>query len=294
MMSQIQEKKKEIKEENISKVLKKLDELTKLFDLRTRHANNLGAYKTIQGQSQYLYYIKKESNYTKALHLITEILDLIRDEPLMLEVYKIQRDSKGRVIQMQTFKGKEADVNLSLRNKQSEQKKEIHYLTGKLQREVITDKQFLQHYENFEKIANKHFSERHFNEGHLIEAYQRHLFYVQHLNNNYLEEIPVPHVAIMLYYSMNSTGQWKGGDILYSQIKGNNTQLATQMSIIAVSSKLIELYRNPEFFNLEDFNKLFKVDIQDEMADYEKLKNLGIEELKEEIGQSDININLTM
>lgn len=284
MIAQLNDSKKEIKEENIKIILNKLEKLKKLFDLRTGTTNNLDYYSTNKGWSQYLYKIKKDTDYTKALHLITEILDLIRGEPLILKVQKIQKDENGKVIQINDYEGKESEVDLSIRNKESEYKKEIHYQFNKLKKQVITDKAFLQHYENFEKIANEHFKYKKFNEGHIIEAYQRHLYYVQH-SERYSEDIPVPHVAIMLYYSMNSTGQQKGGDILFSQIKGENTQLATQMSIIAVASKLIEIYRMPEKFDLQSFNKLFKVEIQEEMADYEKLKDYTIDQLLKEINQ---------
>lgn len=295
-----------IDKRNINIAIQKLEELSNLFDLTMegKYENISSYYSVEKGWDPYLYKIKSVNNYTKALHLITEILDLIRGKPLMLEVYKIEHDENGKVSSMTKFVGKESDVNLIVKTVKYNnfEKEEIHYLRESLEKQQIVDEQFIHHYEQFENIAKtrfqKHRKEKrysNFNEGHIIEAYQRHLAWKAH--KDFTDKITPKHVAIMLYYSMNSTGWWQGGDVGYSQIKGNNTRLATQKSIRLVANKLIQMFQNPNTFTPEMFKKMFSINELEEIADYEKLSKKTLNNFLIQEGQSlnkNNNINVTI
>ena len=287
MASFVQNQKLENIEENVNLVIDKLKELSDLFDLSSSmYPNDSSYYSVKDGWNNYLYRIQSVENYPKALHLITEILDLVRGEPLILEVYKINRNDKGHVASITRYIGKESNVglkNVTMKYNDSITE-EVHFLKDNLEKQKIIDKAFLKHYENFENLAYIHFHKHekekkyaNFNEGHIIEAYKRHI--VWNNDDNYTDKLSKKHVAIMLYYSMNSTGWWKGGDIGYIQMKGNNTRLATQKSIRMVANKLIQMYKNPSTFTPEEFHKMFTANTIEEMAEYKKLSKKTLEDL---------------
>lgn len=292
-----------IDKKNIELAIKKLEELMSLFDISesNKYANVSQYYSSEKGWNEYLYKIRSVDNYTQALHLITEILDLIRGEPLILKVFKIERDVNGKVSSITQYEGKESQVDIVVRKVKygNIEKEEIHYLRENLERQKIVDEHFIRHYENFENIAKNHFQKHkkdsrytNFNEGHIIEAYQRHLAWMPH--KDYTDRISTKHVAIMLYYSMNSTGWWKGGDVGYMQIKGDNTRLATQKSIRMVANKLIQMYQNPNTFTPENFKKMFSINNLEEMADYEKISKRTLKELlTNELRSLDVTVNMT-
>lgn len=293
MASIVTEEQFQKNKKQVQLVMDKLEELANLFDLSPKgvYENKSTYYSASAGWNSILYRIKSVNNYTLALHLITEILDLIRGEPLMIEVYKIEREG-DKISSIKKYSGKESELDLVSRRVKYGKgfNEEIHYLKDKLTEQEITDKYFLRHYEKFESLAKQHFQKHkgetrytNFNEGHIIEAYQRHLIWDR--DTDYRDPISRKKVAIMLYYSMNSTGWWQAGDVGYTQIKGDNTRLATQKSIRMVANKLIQMYQNPETFTPETFKKMFTSNELDEIADYEKLskrtlKNLLESELK--------------
>ena len=56
------------------------------------------------------YFLKGERSYEKALHAITKILDILRGETLTITIQKIQRNSKGDIVDITTYKGKESSL----------------------------------------------------------------------------------------------------------------------------------------------------------------------------------------
>lgn len=274
--------------QNVTLIMEKLEELSNLFDLSPQgvYENKSTYYSAYEGWNSILYRIKSVNNYTLALHLITEILDLIRGEPLIIEVYKIERDAENNITSMKKYIKKESELALQQRKIKYGKSfhEEIHYLQSSLEEQEIVDKAFIKHYETFERLAKQNFQKHkgekrytNFNEGHIIEAYQRHLIWDR--DTDYRDPITKKKVAIMLYYSMNSTGWWKSGDVGYTQIKGDNTRLATQKSIRMVANKLIQMYQNPETFTPEEFQKMFTSNELDEIADYEKLSKRTLNDL---------------
>lgn len=264
----------------------KLEELQKLFKSNTY--NNTASERSIYhaGHSKYnwdetLYRIKKKEFYPQVLKLIIEILDILRGEPLTIDIYKTEKNDKGQIIKITHYHGKEAE--LSFTSKKSKYGKyiteEIGYIKDNLEKEEIYEKARLAHFENFEKIAISHFQEKkNFNEGHIIEAYQRHLSAVQH-DNSFNDQVTPEHVAIMLYYSINNDPWWVGGDVGMSQVKKyNNDRLASQKSIRMVANRLLHMAESPDNFK-DDFNKAFTQSEIDDMANYEALSNYTYEEL---------------
>ena len=277
---------KEALQEIANQAIQKLEELQNYFKKSTY--NNTASERSIYraGHSKYnwdetLYRIKKKEFYPEILKIITEILDILRGEPLTIDVYKTEKNDKGQIIKITHYHGKEAE--LSFVSKKSKYGKyiteEIGYVKDNLEKEEIYEKARLSHFENFENIAISHFQEdKNFNEGHIIEAYQRHLSAVQH-NESFKDKIEPSHVAIMLYYSINNDPWWVGGDVGMSQIKKyNNSRLASQKSIRMVANRLIHMAQNPENFK-EDFINAFTQSEINDMANYEALSNYTYEEL---------------
>lgn len=295
-----EEERKNIKKD-AELAIQKLEELSNLFDLsdQNMYENKSSYYSAKAGWNSYLYRIKSVQTYPKALHLITEILDLMRGQPLLLEVYKIERNPNGGIDSIKKFVGKESEVQLKQKKTQygGSFSEEIHYLKQSLEQQEIVDKAFIKHFENFENLAKAHYQKHNkekryanFNEGHIIEAYQRHI--VWNNDTDYTDRISRKQVAIMLYYSMNSTGWWQGGDVGYTQIKGDSTRLATQKSIRMVANKLIQMYKNPATFTPEEFHRMFSVKDLEEMAEYQKLAKRSLKNLlQNELKNLDISVD---
>lgn len=266
--------------------VKKLNELSDLFNpnhVYENIASGNSIYRT-GGKyqwDQFLYAIKNKEYYTKALHLITEILDILRGEPLQLSVYKIEKNDEGKVIKITNYQGKEADVSLISKDTKYGNKfvNEIQYLKDNLEKEEDFSKHFIRHYEKFENIAISHFQKnKNFNQGHIIEAYQRHLMVVQH-ENKFKDNITPKHVAIMLYYSTKNAPWWTGGDIGMTQVKNyNNQRLASKKSIRMVANRLIHMAQSPKFFE-QDFYKIFTPEELDNIGDSENLQKYTLNQL---------------
>lgn len=278
------------KEELIEKariVVKKLEELSGLFQMGSVY-ENIASEKSIYhagGQyqwDQFLHKIKSKENYTKALHLITEILDILRGEPLQLDVYKVEKNDKGKTISITHYHGKEADVSL-ITSKTKYGKnfvEEIQYIKENLEKNEIFDEAFVRHYDKFETVAMGFQKSKNFNQGHIIEAYQRHLYVVQH-SDKFSDRLTKKHVAIMLYYSTKNAPWWTGGDVGMSQIKNyNNQRLASQKSIRMVANRLITMAQNPDTF-VSDFKKIFTQQELEDMIDPENLSQYSLNELLE-------------
>ena len=277
-----------INQDNIKKAIEILEQIKNLFQVDSNaHPNKFlnSYYSSKKGFVERLYYIQHAADYPTVLKLINEFLDLVRGTPLELLVVEIDHDLDGNVTSIKTLKGKESEVEMQRKiNKNS--KNTVEYLKNNLKEQIEIDKKFLSHYQQFENIAKSHFQHKregkqryNFNEGHIIEAYQRHLierYYDDDYDNRH---ITPKHVAIMLYYSINNTPWWQGGDVSNVQVKGKNYRLATELSIRQVANILIDLYQNPDKYTGERIHEIFSAD-KSKMMTLEELKKKKTSELE--------------
>lgn len=284
-IANIQEK--EEVQNRVNKILEKIEQLEKIFDTKgtiwgkdNTYLNQSSYYNSSKGWVEELYKTKNNNQLPKALKIILEIFDLIRPEPLMLDVYKTERDDKGNVVSIKHYQKQESELKLKRNKKQRIIEYDLQDLIKNAEKIEEMNQAYLKHYQTFEKVAKSHY-QRHsndkatrynFNEGHIIEAYNRHVKWNnddEHFSDGLVRS--PKHVAIMLYYSMNSKGWWEGGDIGFSQIKANNVRLASEASIKQISNKLIQMKNNPDLFTPEEFKKMFTYDEKEELCDYQTL-----------------------
>lgn len=261
---------KKWKQENAQLILFKLEQLDLLFYSSAMNKQNfiskgipVYGYDTKEGWENEVYYIKKGKDmYNKAFILIEEILDLLRGgHSIVMEIYKTEKDEKGQIVKIEKYTSEETKLPLSQETSHS-----VNYLLSQIQDRQEMDEAFLKHYNNFRNLAIKHYQKQrtnkkgkvyyNFNEGHITEAFRRHLIWNNH-KQDFSDRISKKHVAIMLWYSMNSQGWWAGGDVGYTQVKGNNTKIASHRSIREVASVLLKIIRNPE--NDLDENQIKKI-----------------------------------
>lgn len=329
---QVAKNEKEDKIDSVSKEsIKKLNNLfirlKKMLEDERRtekSKNNLSYYNSEKGWSDFLYQLKDQKDYIELFNICSEILDIIRyDDPsqeIELTVFSVFDD--GRI---NLYVGKETSFTTSIG------KEDYKYNGEKKTRDILQfqikdakdklmqfsrDSLFAKHFSNFQNKAEEiriksNLTDKSFNQGHIIEAYQRHLYY-QHgltelsmdtISNIKLDRLTKKIVAINLYYSMNSDAWFAGGDVGKFQIKGNNRKIGTIMSIQAVASKLLEIYNNRMNFDEKTFKKLFTQKDYKDMTknDPENLGKRKLNQMYEILGSKnkgkndniDIQINLT-
>lgn len=230
--------------------------------------------------------------YPKALHLITQILDIMRGEPLMITIQKYENGV------LTTYTGKESDLVLVTNTKYQQVEYDLKASIDKLKKVESVNNSYVNHFVQFSNIANEHIKKKRsysaktkktswrakINGGHITEAFQRHII-MRHrglINDEseiYDEDISVPEVMILLYYSLGNTGWWQQGDIGYMQVKQiNNARLASLKSIATVGTKIISMFEE-EHFDYDTFNRMFTQQDQEEMTDYKKLGKEKLNEL---------------
>ena len=293
------------KKEQAQKVLNLIEELNKLFRTNGKikedsmNSNLYQTYATKEGWADYVYYINRKTNYNRAFQIIGEILDILRNSnSIGIEIYKTEKDSKGKVINITKYT---ADREIDLPLSSNTSGNSVRYLLSQIQNQERMEDAFVQHYNSFAKIATKHYQKvvntvtnektkkktiyHNFNEGHIIEAYRRHLMWNGH-KQNFTDSIKKKHVAIMLWYSLNSTGWWAGGDIGYTQIKGDNTKLATYRSIREVATIFLNIIRKPQKdLDIAKIKKLFSLHTLDSMVDPQNLVDKDISEFVDEVNK---------
>ena len=111
------------------------------------------------------------------------------------------------------------------------------------------------------------------NEGNIVEAFYRHLNYIHgkmeiDATENYNDKDiqGYKEVAIELYYSIGFDPWWTGGDIGLVQIKANNQQLASLLSVRAVAAKLLNIFMSDSHITRKDFDKIFNRQQQEEIS----------------------------
>lgn len=245
------------------------------------------------------YFLKGERSYEKALHAITKILDILRGETLTITIQKIQRNSKGDIVDITTYKGKESSLIVKNNGKYHQ----VEYdLTASLEYLETVEKAnlaYINHYANFYKIANEHIKStrshssrtgwrKRVNEGNIVEAFQRHMIMRHGLNEDeYTEPFDVQEILILLYYSIGNTPWWQQGDIGYNQIKAsNNAKLASNISIAKVASKIVEMFSDLNNFNINDFNEMFTAHDQKELLDIRQLAENEVKDILQQIKES--------
>ena len=256
----------------VNKIIRKINELQDLF-YNGVSINDSDYYSSAKGWATELRRIKNVDNYTTALHLITEILDLFRGADLELEVYKTQTIDGKRVIS-EVYKGKEKETTLERveGNLKKNISDSVHYVRDSLKKQRKIEEAMSNHYDLFYKTANKYRFKKegnqnyNFNEGNIMEAFLLHLTRSEHKDFNNNMEFTPQHVLIMLYYATRKEGWWTGGDIGLRQIKLiNNERLASQKSIRHVANVFIDWASNPmakgKKMTPQRFNKLFSQDV---------------------------------
>lgn len=248
-----------------------------------------------------------ETLYTKALHAITSILDILRGEPLTITVQKIMRNSKNEIVDIQIIQGKEKDLSLKYNSKFKSIEYDLETTKENLLNIQKANKAYIHHYAEFYEMADEFISRtrsgkknhwrKRVNEGHIVEAFQRHMSMrhnaMEANNTIYLDKINKRDLIILLYYSIGNTPWWQQGDIGYMQIKANNLQLASISSIQRVATKILQLFSS-ENFNALEFRDLFTAKDQKELLDITKLTEKELNELYKEIKDDKRFRNITM
>ena len=266
--------------------------------------NNLSQYP-VKDWGDFIYQKNEKATWEEIFHICTDILDIIRtgnlDNPLKAVIYSTDKNTGITKI----YIGNERDLDVSIyqeKTKSGEITREslIYTITdAKLKlTELNSSNLFAQHYLKLKKAIEtrkdlepikQRLENKTINEGHIIESYQRHLYFQHNIKNldsdtilNFKENenIPTKIIAINLYYSINSDPWFSGGDVGLMQIKGTNRRLASLMSVKMVASKIFELVKHRQNFNVEDFRKLFTQDDLNNMIK-EDPQNIGKKTIKE-------------
>lgn len=288
--------------------IRKLD---KIINYNKTIQNTISKYYSPgAGWNEVLYEKRRNKTDQELFQVCSEILSILRNKKVLkqdLVVYRQQADGSINI-----YYGKESNLPNAKKVKgdsDSEWAEQIRYVVKdfKDKNQMIkasADSLFVSHYENFKKIATGHhqattslnskYIANEFNNGHIIEAFQRHLRY-QHdileisedvINNfNPLDKNISPQlVVINLWYSINSSPWYTGGDVDFLQVKGNNPTLASVLSVHEVASKLLYWVHNRTQFSAEDFNKMFTQGSFTDMSNFD-LQNVAERSLNELIGE---------
>jgi hypothetical protein len=296
---------KEVSKEDIKELQKQLKILENIVSKREEQYNEKSYEYWSKAKLGVSYFFKKAGNknvgesHVQALEAITKILDILRGEPLTITIQKVQRDSKGNIVDIITYKGKESNLKTRYNARYKQVEYDLEGSLKNLDKIEQANKAYIEHYSNFYNLANKHIKStrshssskgwrKKVNEGNIVEAYQRHMT-MKHINFNsevdtYAEDFTAQDILILLYYSVGNVPWWQQGDIGYNQIKlANNMRLASASSIRRVAAKILSLFANQESFNIKDFNEMFTAQDQNELVDISKLTDQEINNLMKEI-----------
>ena len=102
----------EVSKEDILELQNQLNILENIISSHEEKQNEKSYEYWAKAKLGISYYFKGESNYTytAALEAITKILDILRGEPLTITIQKIQRNSKGEIVDITLYTGKEANL----------------------------------------------------------------------------------------------------------------------------------------------------------------------------------------
>lgn len=294
------EGKKEVLSSEIVELKKQLDILKNLLSKTQEEASEKSAEYWERAKMGKSFFIKgkMEKSYPLALDAITKILDILRGEDLTITIQKVQRNSKGEIIKITTYTGREQDLITKYNSKYKQVEYDLDESLKYLKEVEEKNKAVINHYANFYKIAMEHTKStrsstshtgwrKRVNEGNIVEAYQRHLkmkHMTQELTENTIDDFTTPEVMILLYYSVGNVPWWKQGDIGYNQIKAvNNAKLASASSIRRVATKIIQLFSEEMEFDIKEFNELFTAQDQEQLLDISELTETEVKELLKEI-----------
>lgn len=314
IISACRQTKDEIAQEDIKELNNQLDFLKKAVSKKEMETNEkskeywekakMGSARFIHGLNAQGERSTEKGSYgetlTNVLEAITKILDILRGEPLTITIQKIQRDSEGKIIKIETYKGRESDLTLKYNGKYKQVEYDLEKSAKALEKIEDSNNAYVNHYANFYRIANEHIKstrskysstgwKKKVNEGNIVEAYQRHLKMKHSLSSEtnidlYSNDFTVQEVLILLYYSVGNTPWWQQGDIGYNQIKNaNNLKLASETSIQRVASKILDLFSHPSTFDVKEFNEVFTAKDQDQLINFSELEEKEIDRLLEDI-----------
>lgn len=288
---------------------KNISKLDKLINYNKATQNTSKYYSTKAGWNEVLYQRRENKTGQELFQVCSEILSILRSNAVLdqdLVVYRQQDDGSINI-----YYGKESKLPNAkevARKNNSDWAQQIQYVVKDLEKiNVSANSNFVSHYENFKKIAtgqhqattslSSKYMAKKFNMGHVIEAFQRHLFYQHKISeiskdviNNFNpadKDISPQIVIINLWYSINSDAWYTGGDVGFLQIKGNNSTLASAISVREVASKLLYWIHNRTQFSADDFNKMFTQGTLSDMlnSDLQNIAERNLAELVEQIGQ---------
>ena len=298
IISACRQSKDEITKEDIKELNKQLNYLKKAVSKKEMEVNEKSREyweKAKMGSAHFIHGLDNQgkrstekgsygATLSNVLEAITKILDILRGEPLTITIQKVQRNSKGEIIKIETYKGKESDLTLKYNSKYKQVEYDLEKSAKALEKIEDANNAYVDHYANFYKIANEHIKStrskssakgwrKKVNEGNIVEAYQRHLKMKHSLTNEtnidlYSDDFTVQEILILLYYSVGNTPWWQQGDIGYNQIKNaNNLRLASEASIQRVASKILDLFSKPSNFDVKEFNEIFTAQDQEEIQE---------------------------
>lgn len=248
--------------------------------------SNLWWWKKYQGigetiHSSDLYEIE---DYDKAFKLVNKIAAILRgEEDIILRVQRVDSDGNITIYEIPESKLITHKVERKGKNGLIEQ---LEYNFSELKnsaKERKVSKSFQNHFNLFKNQATNFLEKKtpsslryNFNEGTITEAFYRHLYQTHkgesYYSNSFNEDITEQQTAIDIYYSINTTGWWKAGDVANVQIKGNNERLASIQSIKIIANQLLMLFADDKF-NWNQFNLVFTEKEKELTKD--NLKNIG-------------------
>ena len=277
------------KNEQKKRLITLLKRLDKLFQ-QEYEDNQYSNYQVYQGFDDLAKFKnfrtknKLENSMKLALDYETEILDILRGQKLKIIIQRSNITDKGQVVSTNQYVGNEADVTLGL-IKDGDVVTGVSYLIKETKDLIKTsanekkNESFLKHYNTYYNMASDllnhkgRFKDTGINEGNIVEAFYRHLNYVHgkmeiDATENYDDKDiqGYKEVAIELYYSIGFDPWWTGGDIGLVQIKANNQQLASLLSIRAVAAKLLNIFMSDSHITRKDFDKIFNRQQQEEIS----------------------------
>lgn len=278
---------KPVRKEEIKRLQELLDKLNKVV------TNKVDPYTGLDEKAREYWsnarlnnaYIVKGITYPELLEIVTEILDILRGIPLEILIQKTQRNKQGQITNITVYRGKE--TNLKTKNYQGDVQYDLTESLKNFKKIEKANQSFINHYSQFYNIAQEHIKStraqtkykqkwrKKINEGNIVEAFQRHM-QIKHMQDNietssFNDTIIPRDVIVLLYYTIGNVPWWQQGDIGYLQVKANNLKLASQISVKRVASKLKDMFKDLEHFDVKEFNEIFTAKDQQQMVSFDDL-----------------------
>ena len=291
----VYKEKRRVDSETVRQLRKKFEELKSLVSKDFYLINENKYYISYFGKIKLNKLINEADIYSKAYKLVVEILDILRKDVLKIVIQKTVKDDEGRErVILYTIKESELETYLSFSEDKIDHTKSLTYHLKNMEKEITTSLSYTKHYENFRNIILDMTKKRDgkeykkYNDGHIIEAYQRHI-YMEHKGHNVMhdkfnEPIDKRKAIILFNMSINSDPWWVGGDIDMFQIKGDNSSLGSMYSIIVTTNKLVQMYdkliktNNTKDF-IDDFQQAFIKRGENDLINFNGMSNEIIDKL---------------